>query len=174
MVRVTATMKSNKPFWICSIEKIMGDKRHNNKTEVVEILKSILGKVVIYSRSGGGNISILLQKYENNVSIWSYYYWEISQREKLIATSEDDTTAITGSVALGAKAMEGKRLLGFQLWPDLTLCLYFEDDIDYVIFPQEPGENFASWSICEPEDDAVYELDENNKLIKRSYWFPYN
>ena len=74
----------------------MGDKRHNNKTEVVEILKSILGKVVIYSRSGGGNISILLQKYENNVSIWSYYYWEISQREKLIATSEDDTTAITG------------------------------------------------------------------------------
>lgn len=147
----------------------MGDKRHNNKTEVIAVLKSLLGKVVKNSRSGGGNVSILLQIYENDVSIWSYYYWEISQRERLIATSEDDTTAITGPVAVAAKMMEGKRLLGFQLWWNLTLCLFFEDDIDYVIFPQESENKYDSWEICEPADDAVYELNKNNKLIKRSY-----
>lgn len=151
----------------------MENKGHNYKTELVEVLKSLLGEVVTYSRSGGGNCSILLQIYKNDVSIWAYSYWEISQREKLLATSEDDITPITGAVAVGARTMEGKRLLGFQLWPDFTICLYFEDDIDYVIFTQTPEDDFDSWEVYAGEN-SIYEYNANNKLIKRSDYTPYN
>lgn len=147
----------------------MGGKRHNYKSEVTEVLKTLLGKKVIHSRAGGGAGSILLQRYQNGIQIWAWSYWEISQRETLIATADDDITSIIGIVATGARTMEGKRLLGFQLWPDLTICLYFEDDIDYIIFPAME-KDFLSWEIKDKSNDAVYELNENRKLIKRPYW----
>lgn len=147
----------------------MRNKKYNNKIEVVEILKTLLGKKVIYSRAGGGNGSILLQSYQNDIHIWAYSYWEVSRQEKLIATAYDDITPISGTVAVGAKIMEGKYLLGFSLFSDLSIWLFFEDDIDYVIFPQDIEENFLSWEIDVKAKGVVYELNENLKLIVKPY-----
>lgn len=145
--------------------------------EIIEVLKSTLGQKVIYSKAGGGAGSILLQKFDNKVSIWSSYYWTIYQHNEQIATADDDITPNTGPVAMGAKQMLGKHLLGFTLWPDLIIDLYYEDDIEYTIYPNDfimfPDEDEdydnLGWEIWDEPQNRCYELDGNLDLLVSPY-----
>lgn len=145
---------------------------NKHKNEIIEILKSLIGQKVIYSRAGGGAGSILRQEYQNGVCIWSWSsYWEIIQRAVLIACSDDeDVRPHVGVIATGAKIMESKRLLGFDIDDTLTLALFFEDDIDYIIFPQKyKSMELDNWEITAKKLNVVYELNNNLEIIKRSY-----
>ncbi len=120
-------------------------------------LVNLLGKTAVYSRSGGGASSILLLNFDVDVSIWGWNYWEISRYDKLLATSEDDCTAVTGPVAVAARSIEGKRLEGFSIFSDLSLGLYFEDNIDLQIFTRDEkiGE-LTSWELWLFQKEIAY------------------
>lgn len=140
--------------------------------EIAEILDSLIGQKAIYSQAGGGNGSNLLQEYQNGDCIWSWCsYWEISQGDKLIANADDDITALVGTVAVGAKMMEEKRLEGYYLGEDLTLGLKFEDDICYFIYPEkEEDEDASNWEITSKHLNVVYEVQHDLEIIKSPYY----
>ena len=141
--------------------------------EIAEILESLIGQKVIYSRAGGGNGSILLQKFQNEDRIWSWCsYWEISQRGKLIADANDDIAAVTGTVAVGAMMMEGKCLEEYYLDEDLTLGLKFEDDICYFIYPEKEDEDISNWEINSERQNVAYEVKNDLKILKRPFFGP--
>ena len=143
--------------------------------EIAEILESLIGQKVIYSRAGGGNGSNLLQKYQNRDCIWSWCsYWEIYQSDKLIADPNDDITAVTGTVAVAAMMMEGKCLEGCCIdEEDLTLELHFEDDIVYVICPEKSeDEDMSNWEITSKHLNVVYEVQHDLRILKRPFFGP--
>ena len=149
----------------------MGDKTIRYMYEIAEILESLIGQKVIYSRGGGGNGSILLQEYQNEYCIWSWCsYWEISQGDKLIADANDDITAVTGTVAAGAMMMEGKCLEGYYLGKDLTLGLKFEDDICYFIYPEKEDEDISNWEINAKGLNVIYKVTKDLEIIKTPYY----
>lgn len=138
--------------------------------EISKILDSLIGQKAIYSQSGGGNGSILLQEFQNGVCIWSWCsYWEIRKYATLIACAEDDITPLVGVVATGAKMMEGKALLGYEIDEDLNLALYFDDYIDYIIFPVKETD-ITNWKINSKELNVAYELTGDLEIVKSPYY----
>lgn len=143
------------------------------RRQIVETLKSLIGQKVIYSRAGGGAGSILRQEYQDGVCIWSWSsYWEIKQREVMIACADDeDVRPTVGVIAVGAKMMESKRLLGFDIDDALSLALFFEDDIDYIIYPLKYDDIYLNnWQITVKKHNIVYCLNNDLKLMTEPYY----
>ena len=78
---------------------------------IESIIQDIKGQIVTYSRAGGGAGGILLITFANDNSIWIWTYWEIWKNGTLLACVNDDITAITGTVAKAALALEDQTVL---------------------------------------------------------------
>ena len=118
--------------------------------ELIKTLKKLLGARVTYSRAGGGMSSILLITTSNHLSLWCWRYWEISQCNVLLSTSEDDDTPITGTMAKAASLLENKSISGFMLDTvnEYQLWLCFDDDLDLILFPE--------YEKLQPEEKETY------------------
>lgn len=144
------------------------------ETEInlVKNLKSLLGKKVIYSRTGGGASSILLITFSNNASLWCWRYWEISQQNNILATAEDDDTPVTGTMAKAAFAIQNKTLIGFMIdiEHDYQLWLCFDDDLDLILFPEyETIKRFKrviNWELTVFSSKISYIVTSELKLIE--------
>lgn len=144
--------------------------------ELIDSLKKMLGAKVIYSRAGGGMSSILLITTDNCLSLWCWRYWEIRQRNILLATSEDDDTPITGVMAKTASLLENKSIIGVGLDPenDYQLYLCFDDDLDLILFPEfERRKRFkhVNWELVDSEHKCSYIITAQLKLIKDTEGF---
>lgn len=145
--------------------------------ELIKTLKKLLGTKVTYSRAGGGMSSILLMKFSNCLSLWCWRYWEISQRDILLSTSEDDDTPITGTMAKVACLMENKSVIGFDLDPenDYQLWLCFDDNLDLILFPEyEKRKRFKrviNWELEDNPCKRSYIITSELKLIKNTEKF---
>lgn len=139
---------------------------------LVNGLKNLLGKKVIYSRTGGGASSILLITFSNDTSLWCWRYWEISQQNQVLATAEDDDTPITGTMAKAATAIENKTLIGFMIdiEHEYQLWLCFDDDLDLILFPEyETRKRFKSvinWELTVFSSKIAYIVTSELKLIE--------
>ena len=75
--------------------------------------------------------------------------WKLRIKGIVIATADDDTTAVVGPIAIAAKQLEGKKIRGVELAPyTLDLELFIEDD--YVLS-----------IVCEPQPDEDDNLNNN-------------
>ena len=120
--------------------------------KISKTLKQFEGNVVTYSRAGGGAGSILLIKSQNNISLWIWCYWEISHYDDLLATADDDTTAIVGKIAVAARQLEGKVIKWIKIDPDYYhLRLGFDDNYELFVGceSQPPEEEFPldNWEL---------------------------
>ncbi len=145
---------------------------NKRKQRLVDELKNLLGKKVIYSRTGGGASSILLIRFSNKISLWCWRYWEISQQNNLLATSEDDDTPITGTMARAAIAIENQTLIGFSIdfEHDYQLCLCFDNDIELNLFPEYEEEVYfkdvVNWELIVFPRKIKYIVDSELKLLE--------
>ena len=115
----------------------------------------------------------MLQEYQKGDCIWSWCsYWEIYQGDKLIADANDDITAVTGTVAVAAMMMEGKCLEGCCIDDeDLSMELYFEDDIVYVIWPEKRDDEYLSnWVVCSERLNVSYKMKNDLEIIQTIYY----
>lgn len=102
--------------------------------QIEEAVQMLNSTNVVYSRAGGGAGSILLVKTDNNSSIWIWCYWEIMHSGKIIATADDDTTAVVGKVVVAAQQLEGKFIKQIELQsPYYDLHVYLEDEYELII-----------------------------------------
>lgn len=147
------------------------NKRHDFTLieELVSSLKQALNNIVTYSNTGGGADSILLVSITNRCDVWSWRYWEISQRESLLATSDDDATPVTGKMAQAAKKIEGKKFIGFSFINDYSLWLCFEDDIDLIIFSEfETDESLidlCNWEFVDFKKMVSFKVTSQQELV---------
>ncbi len=145
---------------------------NKRKQRLVDELKNLLGKKVIYSKTGGGASSILLIIFSNENEIWCWRYWEISQQNNLLATSEDDDTPITGTMARAASAIKDQTLIGFSIdfEHDYQLCLCFDNDIELNLFPEYEEEvyfkNVVNWELTIYSRKICYIVDSELKLLE--------
>ena len=123
----------------------------HKKTKVLELLRSIVGSKVKYRRCGGGAGSIILQNYADPLecSLWVWSHWEIEEYECIIATSEDDDTPVTGLMATAAKSLENSTVIGFSLYENFALVLYFSNNRELYIYLEEREEEFKNLVIWE-------------------------
>lgn len=121
------------------------------REELEAVFEALIGDTVIYSRTGGGAGSILLITFKCDISIWGWSYWEIRRGDELLATADDDATAIVGKMAQAANRIEGKKLEDIMLDRQCDLILLFNDDIELVIFPYEKeddeADEFVNWEV---------------------------
>lgn len=116
--------------------------------------------------------SILLITFANDISLWCWRYWEISQRDAVLATAEDDDTAIVGPIAKAALSIENKSLMGFMIDidTDYQLWLCFDDDIDLILFPEfETKKRFKrviNWELVNSPKKVSYIVNSELKLIE--------
>lgn len=93
--------------------------------EINQLLQYSIGSQVFYSRTGGGASSIWLIQFENTASLWINCSWRIEHKEYVLATDNDDATAVTGRMAKSVKRLEGCVLLDYKLSPQNDLTLFF-------------------------------------------------
>ena len=112
--------------------------------------------------------SILLIITDNNYSLWCWRYWEITVHIDLLACSEDDDTAIVGKMAVAARRIEDKRLLGFYIDDDFSLVLMFEEDITLTVFTEEfSGVELIYWELYNTKRSPLtFIVNENGELIE--------
>ena len=126
--------------------------KNQNTTEISKLSKSVQmlrNSTIYYSRAGGGAGSILLINTNDNLSLWIECYWEIKHKGIVIATADDDTTAVVGPIAIAAKQLEGRKIHRVELAPyTLDLELFIEDDYVLCI-------------VCEPQPDEDDNLNNN-------------
>lgn len=95
-------------------------------------------------------------------------YWEISVHIDLLACSEDDDTAIVGKMAVAARRIEDKKLLGFFIDDDFSLVLMFEEDITLTVFTEDfSGVELIYWELYNTKRSPVtFIVNENGELIE--------
>lgn len=101
----------------------------NIEYDVVSLLlKRVVGKEVTYSRSGGGAGSVWLIKFQGECSVMISCTWRIEYGNIVLATSNDDTTAVTGRIARSVRQLEEKhaKLLSIELSRQKDLVMLFE------------------------------------------------
>lgn len=145
----------------------MGDEK---KARLIELLCSIIGAKVKYSRCGGSVSSIILQYYYDDpldCELWIWCYWDIEKYDRVIACSEDDDTPVVGVMATASRGLEEKSVIGFTLYENYVLGLYFSDSSELWICPVEYDEEFKdlnNWELLSHVRHYKYKLDSHHQL----------
>ncbi len=126
---------------------------------LVDAFNQLQGTKTTYSRAGGGVGSILLIKFSNRTSIMIWRYWEIFQNGKLLALEADDTTPITGKVAVAARKLEGKKVITAELFEEYNFMLTFEDNLVLKMFTEiDNVDDFPNWDYADEDSDLDFEI----------------
>ena len=89
--------------------------------------------------------------------IWRY--WEIFQNGKLLALEADDTTAVTGKVAVAARQLEGKKVITAELFEEYNFMLTFEDNLVLKMFTEiDNVDDFPNWDYADEDSDLDFEI----------------
>ena len=135
-----------------------------------EDIMELCGEEVTYSRAGGGANSILLIKFSNDDALWIWRYWEIFDNDKLLATSEDDITAITGPVAIAARRLEHLIVEDVYL-ESCNVMLTFSDGCVLKVFCMYDAElDLEHWEYWMPAQDKSYTISAKLEVIEGKYY----
>ena len=133
-------------------------------------IQEIKGQSVTYSKAGGGAGGILLISFANDDSIWIWTYWEIWKGGTLLATVNDDITAITGPVAKAAHALEGLTVEDVYL-EDVNLMLTFSQGYVLKVFCEyEDMDDSANWEYWIPSKDKSYTISSKLEIEEGTYY----
>ncbi|WP_148372574.1 hypothetical protein [Bacteroides bouchesdurhonensis] len=137
-------------------------------------LKKNIGCNIVYSSSGGGNCSIILMTFDNGNSVMTYCYWEVQKNGKLIATAEDDVTAVTGLVAQTIRLFENKKVSNIEIDEFLNLFIEVDDGLTLLVFrdeykDQEKTGDYEDWTYSIPSKDLVLYVMEDSTIKVGKY-----
>ena len=134
------------------------------------IIQDINEQTVTYSRAGGGAGGILLITFANDNSIWIWTYWEIWKNGVLIASVNDDITAITGTVAKAALALEGQTVLKVYL-ENSNLMISFSKNYTLKVFCEYNSESdVANWEYWIPSKDKSFTITSKMEIEEGTYF----
>lgn len=144
--------------------------------DISQLLQYSVGSKVFYSRTGGGASSIWLIQFENTASLWINCSWRIEHKGYVLATENDDATAVTGRMAKSVKRLEGCRLLGYELSPQNDLILFFEKGYCCRVFTnissfegKDEKKNMKNWEYCIEDLDVCVCATNHFHIIKEKY-----
>lgn len=137
-------------------------------TKLEKDLIRIKGHEVIYSKTGGGNSSILLITLDNDYSLWAWCYWEIRRNEELVACSEDDDTAVVGKMARAANLLEKSRVIGIVLYDKYELMLTFSNGLELLFYTSEEYD-FPNWEYWMPDMNRTYIITSKLEVKEEPY-----
>ncbi len=138
-------------------------------------LTNLIGLSPYYSATGGSVGSIVLQLFTDEItdadiySLWSWRYWEIWRRDELLSTSEDDAEPIVGKMARAAASLQHKKIIGFSLYDDFSISIYYEDGLEFSIFTEyEEDQNFVdmeNWKLVAKKTHKSFTVDSHVNLL---------
>lgn len=138
-------------------------------------LSQCTSKKIEYSRSGGGNGSILMIKCEENYTFFISCDWRLERHDTVLSTSWDDITAVTGLVARTARLLEGKTILSTELSKQYDLTLTFEEGYCLRVFcmsysyPEYEELGDYHWEFWLPDEDLSFAIANNFKVRVGKY-----
>lgn len=120
--------------------------------KIEEALQLLKGGTVTYSRAGGGAGSILLIQTDSKISIWIWCYWVIKNSNAILATADDDPTALVGKIAIATKQLEGLRIDKIEFDTSYyNLHFFFEDGYELIVYsesqPEEEPVALNNWEL---------------------------
>ena len=141
-----------------------------------EILLSTINSKVILSKSGGSTGSLWLIDFEYKTSFYIYCTWRIEHNNQVLASSNDDSTAIVGRLTRSVKELEGNKLISFNLTKQYDLTLCFENDFSVKVFcdisysqTDNGGTYDTNWDISIPDRDLVISINNYFNVIVGKY-----
>lgn len=144
-----------------------------------DLLNSSLNQKVISSRTGGGAGAIWLIKFENNTNIMIWCTWRMERENLVLATSTDDSTAITGRMAVATNLLEKEqvKLLSYELSEQYDLILHFEKGYCARIFcdvsysqTEDGGDGLdVNWEYSNVNTNTNVTVSNEYKLIFQNY-----
>ena len=145
-----------------------------NLSAIQTNLKLLENTTINYSRAGGGAGSILLVTTNNDISIWVWCYWEIRLSDVVLATADDDTTAVVGKIAVAARQLEGKKIIRVEMDPTYyDLHIFIEGDYELIINceSQPDGEDtlLNNWELWIKDKNTAYTITCDFTIIETPY-----
>lgn len=139
------------------------------ENKLIDDIRQIIGKVVTYSRAGGGVGSILLIKFSNNNRLWTWRYWELLKNKQIIATEADDCTAMTGKIALAAVQLENKSVEDISL-NNYNIHITFSNGYSLFVYATRDIDNdLPNWKYSIPSKNLVYEITSKLSIEQRQW-----
>ena len=112
----------------------------------------------------------MLITFANDNSIWIWTYWEIWKNGVLLASVNDDITAITGTVAKAALALEDQTVLEVYL-ENSNLMLSFSKDYTLKVFCEYNSESdVANWEYWIPSKDKSFTITSKLEIEEGTYF----
>lgn len=145
--------------------------------ELKKNLNKIIQSRVIYSRAGGGAGPIismeLICKNNDIYTLWVECDWRIENRieKRIVATSMDNTEAITGRVAQSVLSLEEEIIESVELSSFYDLRIHFYSGICLNIFCifSYDYEFETNWYLAIPKQNLVYEITNYFEIRKGKY-----
>lgn len=143
---------------------------------IEEIIQPTINSKVISSMSGGCVGSLWLIDFENNTHFYIYCVWRIEHNNQVLASSNDDSTPVTGRLTTSVKELEGSKLLSFKISKQYDLTLNFDNNYCVKIFcdvsysaTENGGTYDTNWDFCIPENDLVVSISNHFKVKTGKY-----
>lgn len=141
----------------------------------ISTLKGIRQSKVTYSRAGGGAGSVIMMEMNNEVYQYVLFVncaWRIENKNQIIATSSDDTTANTGLIAKSVKLFEGKIIETIEMTPFYDLIINFTEGFCLKIFSifSFTSNSNVNWSLCVPSQDISFDITNHFDVKEGKYY----
>ena len=133
------------------------------------LIQGINGQTVTYSKAGGGAGGILLLSFANDDSIWIWTYWEIWKDGILVATVNDDITAVTGPVAKAAHALENLTVVEVYLEKTNLMLTFSQGYVLKVFCEYEDKDDSANWEYWIPSKDKSFTITSRLEIEEGTY-----
>lgn len=144
--------------------------------DITKTILPIINSKVVSSKSGGSVGSLWLIDFENGCSFYIYCAWRIEHDNQVIASNNDDSTAITGLITNSVKKLENKKLISFSLTEQYDMTLIFEDNYCVKVFcnvsysATENGDDYdTNWDFCIPNQNLVISVSNYFNVRTDSY-----
>lgn len=136
-------------------------------------LKELIGKKVIYSKSGGAAGSILRIEFEDKSYFFLWCAWRIELgANKVIVTSEDTTEVPGGLIQEKTPIFENNRVLKIDLKAHYDLDILFENDYRLRVFcniGHSRNDYDINWEFLVPNKNLAFTVNNHYKIIETAY-----
>lgn len=137
--------------------------------KLLDDIRQIIGTTVTYSRAGGGVGSILLIKFSNNNRLWIWRYWVLLKNSQIIATEADDSTAVTGKIAVAVVQLENKSVEDISV-NNFNIHIVFSNGYNLLVYATKDFENdLPNWKYSIPSENIVYEITSNLNVVQKQW-----
>jgi hypothetical protein len=141
----------------------------------MEILKAFVGQRIREVIAGGSNGStIILDTGNEGFSIFIYCSWRLSQRNRIIATSNDDSSP-SGHLTVGIMRLKENVIDSVKSNELYDINILFDHGFQLDVFANINADSSVSgydenWCIADKANNICYTLDQNLEIRTSPYY----